>query len=144
MEISDKGLECIKQYESLKLKAYPDPATGGIPWTIGYGHTKGVKKSDVITEPQAEAFLQDDLQPVYTTLRLWVKVPLNQGQFDALCSFIFNCGSGNFSGSMLLKKLNQGDYTGAAAEFSRCNKAAGKVIRGLNRRRASERQMFLS
>ncbi|MDX7988781.1 lysozyme, partial [Xenorhabdus sp. 12] len=93
---------------------------------------------------QAEAFLQDDLQPIYATLRQWVTVPLNQGQFDALCSFIFNCGSGNFSSSTLLKKLNQGDYTGAAAELSRWNKAAGKVMRGLDNRRASERQMFLS
>ncbi|PHM65723.1 lysozyme [Xenorhabdus sp. KJ12.1] len=143
MEISDKGLECIKQYEGLKLKAYPDPATGGIPWTIGYGHIKGVRKGDVITEQQAEAFLHDDLQPVYTTLRRLVKVPLSQSQFDALCSFIFNCGSGNFSGSTLLKKLNQSDYTGAAAEFSRWNKAAGKVMRGLDNRRTSERQMFL-
>ncbi|CDL83179.1 lysozyme [Xenorhabdus szentirmaii] len=144
MEISDKGLECIKQYEGLKLQAYPDPATDGIPWTIGYGHTQGVKKGDVITEPQAEAFLRDDLQSIYTTLIQRVKVPLSQGQFDALCSFIFNCGSGNFSGSTLLKKLNQGDYKGAAAEFPRWNKAAGKVLRGLDNRRASERQMFLS
>ncbi|MBD2798174.1 lysozyme [Xenorhabdus sp. 18] len=144
MEISDEGLECIKLYEGLKLKAYPDPATGSTPWTIGYGHTKGIKKGDVITEQQAEAFLLDDLQLVYTTLRQWVKVPLNQGQFDALCSFIFNCGSGHFSGSTLLKKLNQGDYTGAAAEFSRWNKAAGKAMRGLDNRRVSERQMFLS
>ncbi|MDC9583257.1 lysozyme [Xenorhabdus sp. PR6a] len=144
MEISDKGLECIKLYEGLILKAYPDPATGGIPWTIGYGHTKGVKKDDVITEQQAEAFLLDDLQPIYTTLRQWVKVPLNQGQFDSLCSFIFNCGSGHFSSSTLLKRLNQGDYSGAAAEFFRWNKAAGKFMRGLDNRRASERQMFLS
>ncbi|MDE9553405.1 lysozyme [Xenorhabdus bovienii] len=144
MEISNKGLECIKQYEGLKLKAYPDHATGGIPWTIGYGHTQGVKKGDVITEQQAEAFLQDDLQPIYITLRQWVNVPLSQGQFDALCSFIFNCGSGNFLGSTLLKKFNQGDYAGAAAEFSLWNKAAGKVMRGLGNRWASERQMFLS
>ncbi|WP_426577114.1 lysozyme [Xenorhabdus stockiae] len=144
MEISTKGLECIKQYEGLKLKAYPDPATGGIPWTIGYGHTKGVKKGDVITEQQSEVFLHDDLQPIYATLRQLVRVPLNQGQFDALCSFIFNCGNGNFSGSTLLRKLNQGDYIGAAAEFPRWNKAAGKVMRGLDSRRASERQMFVS
>ncbi|MDX7989443.1 lysozyme, partial [Xenorhabdus sp. 12] len=91
---------------------------------------------------QAEAFLHDDLQPIYTTLKQWVKVPLNQGQFDALCSFIFNCGSGNFLGSTLLKKLNQGDYTGTAAEFSRWNKATGKVMRGLDNRRASEARCF--
>ncbi|MDE1493374.1 lysozyme, partial [Xenorhabdus bovienii] len=87
MKISNKGLEFIQQWEGLKLKAYPDPATGGIPWTIGYGHTKDVKSGQVITEQQAEAFLHDDLQPIYITLETAVKVPLTQGQFDALCSF---------------------------------------------------------
>ncbi|PHM56708.1 lysozyme [Xenorhabdus sp. KK7.4] len=144
MEISNKGLECIKQYEGLKLKAYPDPATGGTPWTIGYGHTKYVKPGQVITEQQAEAFLHDDLQPIYLTLESAVKVSLTQGQFDALCSFIFNCGAGNFARSTLLKKLNTGDYQGAADEFQRWNKAAGKVMNGLTKRRASERQVFLS
>ncbi|MBC8946945.1 lysozyme [Xenorhabdus indica] len=144
MEISTKGLECIKQYEGLKLKAYPDPATGGIPWTIGYGHTKDVKPGQVITEQQAEAFLLDDLKLIYLTFESAVKVSLTQGQFDALCSFIFNCGAGNFARSTLLKKLNAGDYQGAADEFQRWNKAAGKVMNGLTKRRASERQMFLS
>ncbi|WP_340608317.1 lysozyme [Xenorhabdus bharatensis] len=144
MEISTKGLECIKQYEGLKLKAYPDPATGGIPWTIGYGHTKDVKLGQVITEQQAETFLHDDLQLTYIILESAVKVSLTQGQVDALCSFIFNCGAGNFVRSTLLKKLNAGDYQGAADEFQRWNKAAGKVMNGLTKRRASERQMFLS
>ncbi|MGJ0580905.1 lysozyme, partial [Xenorhabdus bovienii] len=130
MKISNKGLGFIQQWEGLKLKAYPDPATGGIPWTIGYGHTKDVKPGQVITEQQAEAFLHDDLIPAYATLERLVKVPLTQGQFDALCSFIFNCGSGNFSGSTLLKKINAGNYAGAAAEFPRWNKAAGKVMNG--------------
>ncbi|PHM51522.1 lysozyme [Xenorhabdus sp. KK7.4] len=143
MEISTKGLECIKQYEGLKLKAYPDPATGGTPWTIGYGHTKDVKPGQVITEQQADAFLHDDLQPIYITLESAVKVPLSQGQFDALCSLIFNCGAGNFVRSTLLKKLNAGGYQDAADEFQRWNKAAGKVMNGLTKRRASERQMFL-
>ncbi|MDE1492913.1 lysozyme [Xenorhabdus bovienii] len=144
MKISNKGLEFIQQWEGLKLKAYPDPATGGIPWTIGYGHTKDVKPGQVITEQQAEAFLHDDLQPIYITLETAVKVPLTQGQFDALCSFIFNCGAGNFVRSTLFKKLKTGDYAGAASEFPRWNKAAGKVMNGLTRRRASEQQMFLS
>ncbi|PHM58412.1 lysozyme [Xenorhabdus hominickii] len=68
MKISENGLRFIQQWEGLKLKAYPDPATGGIPWTIGYGHTKGVKKGDVITEQQAEDFLHDDLTFAYATL----------------------------------------------------------------------------
>ncbi|MCG3471446.1 lysozyme [Xenorhabdus bovienii] len=144
MKISNKGLVFIQQWEGLKLKAYPDPATGGIPWTIGYGHTKDVKPGQVITEQQAEAFLHEDLHPIYITLEAAVKVPLTQGQFDALCSFIFNCGAGNFVRSTLFKKLNAGDYASAAAEFPRWNKAAGKVMNGLTRRRASEQQMFLS
>ncbi|MDX7988487.1 lysozyme [Xenorhabdus sp. 12] len=144
MKISHKGLECIKQYEGLKLKTYPDPATGGLPWTIGYGHTRNVKPGQVITEQQAEAFLHDDLEPIYITIESAVKVSLTQGQFDALCSFTFNCGVGNLVRSTLLKKLNAGDYKGAADEFLRWNKAAGKVMHGLDRRRAPERQMFLS
>ncbi|MEQ1967253.1 lysozyme [Xenorhabdus nematophila] len=144
MKISENGLSFIKQFEGLKLKAYPDPATGGIPWTIGYGHTKDVKSGQVITEQQAEAFLHDDLKSIYITIESAIKVPLTQGQFDALCSFTFNCGTGNFVRSTLLKKLNVGDYQGAADEFLRWNKAAGKVMNGLTKRRASERQMFLS
>ncbi|MEX0446033.1 lysozyme [Xenorhabdus sp. SGI246] len=144
MKISENGLRFIQQWEGLKLKAYPDPATGGFPWTMGYGHTKGVKPGQEITEQQAEAFLHDDLEPIYITIESSVKVSLTQGQFDALCSFTFNCGVGNFVRSTLLKKLNASDYKGAADEFLRWNKAAGKVLRGLNNRRASERQMFLS
>ncbi|WP_391529457.1 lysozyme [Photorhabdus akhurstii] len=144
MKISIKGLEYIKQYEGLRQQAYPDPATGGIPWTIGYGHTRDIKPGQVITEQQAEVFLHDDLQPIYSTLESAVKVSLTQGQFDALCSFIFNCGAGNFVRSTLLKKLNAGDHKGAADEFLRWNKAAGKVMSGLTKRRASERRMFLS
>ncbi|WP_426577704.1 anti-CBASS protein Acb1 family protein [Xenorhabdus stockiae] len=108
MKISENGLSFIKQYEGLKLKAYPDPATGGIPWTIGYGHTKDVKPGQVITEQQAEAFLHDDLKSIYITLESAVKVSLTQGQFDALCSFIFNCGAGNRN-LMLLDK-NQEEF----------------------------------
>lgn len=144
MNISPKGIEKIKGYEGLSLTAYPDPGTGGRPWTIGHGHTLGVQKGDVITRDQAEKFLHEDLAPVYLTIETNVKVPLTQGQFDALCSFIFNVGSGNFVKSTLLKKLNAGDYKGAAEEFMRWNKAAGRILAGLDARRASERLMFLS
>jgi lysozyme len=144
MKISENGLKFIQQCEGLKLKTYPDPATGGLPWTIGYGHTKDVKPGQEITKQQAEAFLHWDLEPIYITIKSAVKVLMTQGQFDALCSFTFNCGVGNFVRSTLLKKLNAGDYKGAADEFLRWNKAAGKVLRGLDNRRASERQMFLS
>ncbi|WP_387440446.1 lysozyme, partial [Photorhabdus sp. RM105S] len=99
---------------------------------------------DAITERQAEQFLLDDLAPVYITLENSVKVPLTQGQFDALCSFIFNCGASAFVRSTLLKKLNAGDYKGAANQFMEWNKAGGRVLPGLDARRASEKTMFLS
>ncbi|MEQ9888851.1 lysozyme [Pectobacterium zantedeschiae] len=144
MQISNKGIEKIKGYEGLSLIAYPDPGTGGRPWTIGYGHTLGVQKGDVITLRQAELFLHEDLSPAYITIETNVKVTLTQGQFDALCSFIFNLGAGNFVKSTLLKKLNAGDIKGAADEFLRWNNAAGRILPGLDVRRASERNMFLS
>lgn len=144
MKISDKGLSLLKDFEGCRLNAYPDPATGGKPWTIGYGHTDGVKKGDTIMQSQAEQFLRKDLEPVYTTMKDNVKTKINQHQFDALCSFIFNVGAGNFTRSTLLKKLNAGDIQGAGDEFLRWNCAAGKVMPGLTKRRAAERQLFLS
>ncbi|PHM46020.1 lysozyme [Xenorhabdus mauleonii] len=144
MEISENGIIKLKSYEGLRLKAYPDPATGAEPWTIGYGHTRGVKPGQVITAQQAEAFLREDLAPVYSAIQRLVKVPLTQGQFDALCSFIFNLGINNFSHSTLLKKLNASDYQGAAEEFLKWDRADGRELSDLRSRRASERQTFLS
>ncbi|MEX0447615.1 lysozyme [Xenorhabdus sp. SGI246] len=144
MEISENGINKIKSYEGLRLKAYPDPATGGKPWTIGYGHTNGVEPGQMITKQQAEALLREDLNPIYDVLGQYVKVPLTQGQFDALCSLIFNVGIGNFIHSTLLKKLNQGDYQEAAQEFLKWDKANGNKLSALLARRKSEQEMFLS
>ncbi|MGJ0639424.1 lysozyme [Xenorhabdus bovienii] len=144
MEISENGINKIKSYEGLRLHAYPDPATGAEPWTIGYGHTKGVKPEQIITEQQAETFLHEDLIPIYAEIQRIVKVPLTQGQFDALCSFIFNLGIGNFIHSTLLKKLNLADYQGAAEEFLKWDRADGRVLADLRVRRASEQKMFMS
>ncbi|OTA17324.1 lysozyme [Xenorhabdus vietnamensis] len=144
MEISEIGINKLKSYESLRLKAYPDPATGAEPWTIGYGHTRGVKSGQVITAQQADAFLHQDLVPIYGAIQRLVKVPLTQGRFDALCSFIFNLGIGNFTHSTLLKKLNAGDYQGAAEEFLKWDRADGHALAGLRMRRESEQQTFLS
>ncbi|CDG18253.1 lysozyme [Xenorhabdus doucetiae] len=144
MEISESGINKLKSYEGLRLKAYPDPATGAAPWTIGYGHTKGVKPGQVITAQQAEAFLHQDLISIYGAIERLVKVPLTQGQFDALCSFIFNLGIGNFTHSTLLKKLNAGDYQGAAGEFLKWDRADGSELTDLRIRRESEQKMFLS
>ncbi|PHM28050.1 lysozyme [Xenorhabdus budapestensis] len=144
MEISENGINKIKSHEGLRLKAYPDPATGAEPWTIGYGHTKGVVPGQVITKQQAEAFLREDLNPIYAVLRQFVKVPLTQGQFDALCSLIFNVGIGNFIHSTLLKKLNHGNYQEAAQEFLKWDKVDGNQLPALLARRKSEQEMFLS
>ncbi|WP_447875874.1 lysozyme [Serratia fonticola] len=144
MKTGIKGKELIKSFESLKLKAYPDPATGGKPWTIGWGHTKGVKPGDKITQAQAEAFLSDDLAEFESAVNSAIKRPMTQSQFDAMVSLAFNIGGANFASSTLVKKFNAGDVTGAADEFPRWNRANGKVMNGLTRRRNAERELFLS
>lgn len=141
MQTSNNGINLIKRFEGLRLEAYRDSV--GIP-TIGYGHTHGVKMGDVITGAQADAFLRDDLQVAELTINTNVKVKLTQGQFDALASFVFNLGSGNFVKSTLLKKLNTGDYAGAADEFGKWVNAGGKKLPGLVKRRAAEREVFLT
>ncbi|MBE0149637.1 lysozyme [Serratia sp. PL7] len=144
LKTSQRGIALIKSFESLELKAYPDPATGGKPWTIGWGHTKGVKPGDRITEQQAEASLTEDLAVFELTVNSAVKAPITQNQFDALVSLAFNIGGPNFAGSTLVKKLNVGDPIGAADQFPRWKFANGKEMRGLVRRRAAERELFLS
>lgn len=144
MQISNKGVSLIKGFEKLELRAYPDPGTGGKPWTVGWGHTKGVKPGDQITQAQAEAFLAEDLAVFELTVNSAVKVPVTQNQFDAMVSLAFNIGGGNFAGSTLVKRFNAGDVQGAADQFPRWKNANGKEMKGLVRRRAAERELFLS
>ncbi|WP_115746948.1 lysozyme [Escherichia coli] len=143
MKTSQNGINLIKHFEGLELHAYPDPGTGGAPWTIGYGTTSGVKPGMVITEAEAEALLKKDLYKFETGVSKLVKVPLTQNEFDALVSFAYNVGLGNLAASTLLKKLNEGDHQGAADQFPRWNRGGGKVLPGLTRRREAERKMFL-
>lgn len=146
--LSKKGFDFIKGWEALRLKAYLD---GGGVWSIGWGHTKGVREGLVITREDAEDFLIEDVWYFETGVRDLVKVPLTQEQFDALVSFSFNVGldqdeddkAEGLGDSTLLKKLNKGDYEGAADELPKWNKDNGKVVRGLTRRRAAERTLFL-
>lgn len=140
MKTSKRGLDLIKEYEGFRADAYLCPA--GV-WTIGYGTTKGVKKGDKVTKEQAERMLADDVAAFEQSVISAVKVPLNQNQFDALVSLTYNLGAGNLRSSTLLRMLNTGDYTGAAEQFLRWNKAGGKVLAGLTRRRESERALFL-
>lgn len=142
MNYSQKGLELTERFEGIKLKAYPDPGTGGAPWTIGYGHTRGVRKGDTCTREQAEQWLLEDVQFAEDAVNKYVQVPLTQGMFDALVDFVFNVGEGNFYKSTLLRKLNNRDYKGADAEFAKWDKAAGKVLPGLVSRRQAEDDLF--
>jgi lysozyme len=136
--------DLIKQHEGLRLAAYPDPATRGAPWTIGYGHTRGVKRGDTCTAEQAAAWLDEDMVNAYFAVDRAVTVPLTGPQRDALCSFVFNVGGGAFNQSTLLKLLNTGKYSEAAAQLTRWNKAAGNIMPGLVRRRGEERALFLA
>ena len=140
MKTSDVGIELIKKYEGYVLKAYKCPS--GV-WTIGYGHTNGVKSGMQITKAQALDYLKQDLSTFEKAVTNYVKVPLNQNQFDALVSFSFNCGAGALKTSTLLQKLNSSDYNGAANEFLKWNKSNGKVLNGLVKRREEEKELFL-
>ncbi|HHR5464400.1 TPA: lysozyme [Salmonella enterica subsp. enterica] len=146
MRISEKGIALIKTFEGCKLTAYQDSA--GV-WTIGYGWTrpvdgKPVHRGMTIDQTTAERLLKTGLVSYENDVSRLVKVGLTQGQFDALVSFTYNLGARALSTSTLLRKLNGGDYAGAADEFLRWNKAGGKVLNGLTRRREAERALFLS
>lgn len=139
MEINARGLQIIKDMEGLKTSPYICPA--GV-LTIGYGHTKSVKGA--ITAEKAEELLKQDLKFVDATISTKVKVPLNENQYSALASFIFNVGHGAFSGSTMLRLLNQGKYEEAAKQFDRWVFAGGKKLAGLEKRRRLEKELFLA
>ncbi|HFO1371968.1 lysozyme [Pseudomonas aeruginosa] len=140
MRTSKRGIDLIKSFEGLRLSAYQDSV--GV-WTIGYGTTRGVTRYMTITVEQAERMLSNDIQRFEPEMDKLVKVPLNQNQWDALMSFVYNLGAANLASSTLLKLLNKGDYQGAADQFSRWVNAGGKRLGGLVKRRAAERVLFL-
>lgn len=145
MQTSEKGIALIKQFEGCKLTAYQDSV--GI-WTIGYGWTqpvdgKPIRAGMTIKQETAERLLKTGLVSYESDVSRLVKVGVTQGQFDALVSFTYNLGARSLSTSTLLRKINAGDYAGAADEFLRWNKAGGKVLKGLTRRREAERALFL-
>jgi lysozyme len=177
MRTGPAGLALIKSFETCELQAYPDPGSAlgrecairklpmreyrqvsywemlnGNPWTIAWGHTgTDVFPGLIIQQQHADAFLEQDLASAEKDVQQLVKVPLTQGQFDALVSFVYNVGSDidadniaeGLGDSTLLKKLNAGDYAGAAAEFGKWTKSGGVIIGGLVRRRRAERDLFL-
>ena len=139
MKISDEGLSLIKHFEGCELKAYRCAAN---VLTIGYGSTKGVTEDMEITQEGAEELLQEEMHEYEGYINDMVKVPLEQHQFDAMVSWVFNLGSGNLSSSTLLKKLNNSEYDEVPAQIKRWNKAGGKVLDGLIRRREAESLLF--
>lgn len=129
----------IKGFEGERLEAYQ--CSAGV-WTIGVGHTKGVKPSDRITEGISKILFEQDLLAFKCEMLPLVKVEVTQGQFVALLSFVFNLGITSFKTSTLLKKLNQGDYVGVSNEFLRWKFANGNVVKGLLNRRKAEKALF--
>lgn len=139
MRASDEAITLIRHFEGCRLDAYLCPA--GV-WTIGYGHTFGVKQGDVIDQEAAEALLIEDLEEFEGYVTAFCKCSLEQHQFDALVSWVFNLGPGNFESSTLLRRLNDGDLGAVPDEIRRWNKAGGRVLDGLVRRREAEAVMF--
>jgi lysozyme len=140
MTTSPEGRKFIEQAEGQSLTAYQD---GRGIWTICTGHTIGVRQGDTATPEQCDAFLADDLAMTEGAVNRLVKVPLNQNQFDALVSLVFNIGQGNFATSTILRLVNGGSVAAAADAFLMWDKVGGEVSPGLVRRRTAERAMFL-
>jgi lysozyme len=152
LKIGAEGLALIKSSEGLRLRAYPDPGTGGAPWTIGYGHTGGVRPGDTCSEAEADAWLLADVAWAEDLVNAHIGRPMTQGQFDAFASFAFNVGPGRRGvkdGFVMLatgnpptmrRAFNAGDWRRAADEFP---KWANPPLAGLVVRRARERNLFL-
>jgi lysozyme len=141
MKISQEGLSLIKRFEGCRLKSYKCSAN---VLTIGYGHTSGVKETDTITQDEADKLLQEDVEQFEKYVDDNVTVELGQSQFDALVAWTFNLGVGNLRESTMLKKLNSEDYASVPSEMKRWNKAGGKTLDGLIRRRKAESLLFES
>lgn len=141
MRATEKALAIIKFSESCRLKAYPD--TGGV-WTIGWGHTRGVKEGDTCTQAQADAWLVEDVGDAERIIARHVLKPLTQNQFDGLVPFVYNIGAPQFIGSTMLRLLNRGQFTAAADQYPRWKLDNGDVQPGLIKRRAAERALFLT
>ena len=139
MKISAEGLSLIKKFEGCELEAYK--CSAGV-WTIGYGHTKGVEEGMTITKDQAEEMLLEELVEYEKAVEEAVHNQLDQCMFDALVSWTYNLGPTNLNSSTMLKVLNAGEYDEVPAQIKRWNKAGGKVLEGLIRRREAEALLF--
>jgi lysozyme len=139
MKISKEGLSLIKKFEGCKLESYLCAA--GVP-TIGYGSTKGIEMEMTISQERAEELLLEDIEVFEAEVSKAVEVPLHQHQYDALISWTFNLGGANLNASTMLKVLNSSAYEDVPHQMKRWNKAGGKVLEGLTRRRLAEALLF--
>lgn len=139
MQTSKEGISLIKKFEGCRLEPYFCSAN---VLTIGYGHTKTAVEGQNWSQDHAEEMLKIDLQEFEGYVDELVTVPLSQYQFDSLVAWCFNLGPANLKASTLLKVLNSGDYEGVPAQIKRWNKAGGKVLEGLIRRRNAEALLF--
>ena len=137
---SKEGIALIKKFEGCELTAYHDSV--GV-WTIGYGHTKNVCEGDCLTMGEADHMLEEELAEYEGYINNMVKVDLDQNQFDALVGWVYNLGPTNLSQSSLLRELNNKNYQAVPQEIRRWNKAGGKVLQGLIRRREAEALLFM-
>jgi lysozyme len=142
--VSVGGYGVIKAHEGLRFTSYPDPATGGAPWTICYGHTEGVTPGMTVSKAQCEQWLREDVAEAEAYLQSYVRVPLNQNEYDAYTSFIFNAGPQNFRTSTMLRLLNAGKRTEACNQFPRWKYANKKVLKGIVKRRYEEQTLCLT
>lgn len=149
--VSDTGKALIQKWEGYakdlgdgRVQAYPDPATGGAPWTIGWGSTgPDIVKGTIWTRAQAQARFASHVDEFAAGVATALSgAPTTQNQFAAMTSLAYNVGLGNFTSSTLLKKHKAGDYAGAQAQFAVWNKAAGRVMKGLTDRRADESRLY--
>lgn len=149
MTPSQKCYDLVKQFEGCKLKAYPDPGNAnGLPVTIGWGTTKykdgkPIKLGDTITQEQADDLLAHEVDNTGQAVSGLINgAKISQNQFDAVVCFSYNVGVGNFANSTMLKLIKAGKD--ASGEFEKWNKASGKVMAGLTRRRQAEKALYLS
>ena len=139
MKISENGLELIKKFEGCETTAYQDSV--GV-WTIGFGHTKGVKEGQTCSIEDAESMLADEMDEYEGYINNMVKVELQQHEFDALVAWVYNLGPTNLGESTMLKVLNGGQFDRVPDEMNRWTRAGGKILEGLVRRRQAESLMF--
>lgn len=143
VEVNQAGIDLVKQFEGCRLEAYPDPATGGAPWTIGWGHTEGVNPGMKITQHQADVMLQSDLDLIGRHVEAYAPA-CSSNEHAALCSFAYNLGLNRLAQSGLLAEFIGGDINSAADLFLRYDMAGGKHMPGLQARRQAERALFLT